>query len=126
MNKILLTTIFSFLTFVSYSQIYATAVNLTIGIRDNKYDSFTWGETKEVDDYIPVKIEGKDIIIYTEDVQYYQTLMPEYHTDDRKGSYWYAVDDNMKRCKFYMYNNGLDFLMIEYDDVCIIYGVVYK
>jgi len=101
------------------------AFSLTIGIRDNSYQTFTWGETKLLEKNIPIKFENKDITIYTEDIQYYQTLMPEYRTDG--GSYWFAYDVNMKKCKFYMVeSNGTNFIMVEYDDVCIIYGVNYE
>jgi hypothetical protein len=126
MNKILLIITLSLLPIISFSQIYANAITLNIGFKDDDDQEFTWEETKLLDEKITVKIEGKDITIYTENIQYYQTLMPEYQTDDRKGTYWFAVDSNMRRCKFYMYNNGNDFLMIEYDDVCIIYGVIYQ
>jgi len=51
--------------------------------------------------------------------------MPEYETKDGKGFYWFAFDSEMKKCKFYMYNDGADIIMIEYDDVCIIYGILY-
>ena len=126
MKKTLITLVLAVLATISHSQITAFATTLTIGIRDSEDEKFTWGETQEITEYIPVKIEGKDITIYTEDVQIYQTLMPEYKTNDGKGSYWLAVDDNFKRCKFYMYGDGSNALMIEYEDVCIIYGVVWQ
>ncbi len=51
--------------------------------------------------------------------------MPEYEANG--GSYWFAYDVNMKKCKFYMVesDDGTDFIMIEYDDACIIYGIIY-
>jgi len=125
MKKLILTLVLSLWTIISFSQVWATAVNLTIGIRNNSESEFTWGETKTISDYIPIKIENNEITIFTEDVQYYQTLKPEYQTKDRKGSYWFAIDGDMKKCKFFMYNDGADLIMLEYDDVCIIYGVLY-
>ena len=51
--------------------------------------------------------------------------MPEYETEN--GTYWLAYDVNMKKCKFYMLNSDeQNFIMIEYEDVCIIYGVNYE
>jgi hypothetical protein len=99
--------------------------SLTIGVRDNSDEVFAWGGTKIMDSSIPVKFDGKDITIYTNKTQYYQTLMPEYEVDG--GSYWFAYDSNMKKCKFYMVEvDGGNFIMIEYDDVCIVYGVNYN
>jgi hypothetical protein len=74
---------------------------------------------------ILVKFDAQEITIYTEDIQFYQTLKPEYFTEDGNGSYWYAVDEDRKRCKVYLYYKGGDIVMVEYDDVCIIYGVLY-
>lgn len=125
MKKLLITFCFLLLNLNLFCQLKAYAVNLTIGIRDNEFEEFYWGETKVIEDNIPIYIDNKDITIFTEDVQYYQTLMPEYKTRDGKGWYWYAFDSDMKKCKFYMYNDGADIIMIEYDDVCIIYGILY-
>jgi hypothetical protein len=126
MKKITLMIVLSLWTIISFSQTWAAAVNLTIGIRDNKYSKFTWGETKPVSDKLLIKLEGSDVIVYTEEIQFYQTLKPEYKTDDGNGSYWYAVDEEMKRCKVYLYYKNGNVLMIEYDDVCIIYGIIYR
>jgi hypothetical protein len=114
MKKTLLTLVLVLLTTITFSQTWAKAFNLTIGIRDDKYSKFTWGDTRP------------DVIIYTEEIQFYQTLKPEYKTDDGNGSYWYAVDEEMKRCKVYLFYKGGNILMVEYDDVCIIYGIIYK
>ncbi len=125
MKKTLITLVLCLLTSLTFAQTWAAAVNLTIGIRDNEYSKFAWGETKPVSDKLLIKLEGSDVIVYTEEIQFYQTLNPEYKTDDGNGSYWYAVDEEMKRCKVYLYYRNGNVLMIEYDDVCIIYGIIY-
>jgi len=125
MKKLLTTLLLTVWSLIALSQTDAYAFSLTIGVRDNSYQSFTWGETKLLEKNIPIEFENKDITIYTEDIQYYQTLMPEYKIDG--GSYWFAYDVNMKKCKFYMVeSNGTNFVMVEYDDVCVIYGVSYE
>jgi hypothetical protein len=125
MKKLLTTLLLSVWSLVALSQSDTYAFSLTIGIRDNIYQEFKWGETQILQETIPIKFNGKDVTIYTEDIQYYQTLMPEYKTNG--GSYWFAYDVNMKKCKFYMVESkGTNFVMVEYDDVCIIYGVVYE
>jgi len=125
MKKLLTTLLLSVWSLIALSQFDTHVFSLTIGIRDNIYQEFTWGETKMLEEMIPIKFNGKDITIYTEDIQYYQTLMPEYKTNG--GSYWFAYDVNMKKCKFYMVESkGTNFVMVEYDDVCIIYGVTYN
>jgi hypothetical protein len=122
MKKTILTLVLALLTTVTFSQY---AFSLTIGFRENSDERFTFGKTKIMESNIPIKFDGKDITIYTEDIQYYQTLMPEYETEN--GTYWLAYDVNMKKCKFYMVNSDeQNFIMIEYDDVCIIYGVNYE
>jgi hypothetical protein len=126
MKKILLTLAILLINVAAFCQLKAAAVTLTIGVRDYEFQEFEWGETRVIEEIIPIIIDGKDITIYTEDVQYYQTLMPEYETNDGNGSFWYAYDVNMKKCKFYMYNDGANFIMIEYNDVCIIYGIIYR
>lgn len=126
MKKTLLTLVLAVWTTLLFSQTWARAVSLTIGIRDNNYSKFTWGETKPVEDNLLVKLDGDDITIYTEELQFYQTLKPEYFTEDGNGSYWFAVDEERKRCKVYLYYKNGNVLMIEYDDVCIIYGLIYK
>jgi hypothetical protein len=126
MKKLILTLSLSFLVLTIFAQTWAKAVNLTIGIRDNKYSKFAWGETRPVDDNLLIKLDDDDVIIYTEELQFYQTLKPEYFTEDGNGSYWFAVDEERKRCKVYLYYKGGNVLMIEYDDVCIIYGIIYK
>jgi hypothetical protein len=126
MKKTLITLVLCLLTSLTFAQTWAAAVNLTIGIRDNEYSKFAWGETKPVSDKLLIKLEGSDVIVYTEEIQFYQTLNPEYKTDDGNGSYWYAVDEEMKRCKVYLYYRNGNVLMIEYDDVCIIYGIIYR
>jgi hypothetical protein len=127
MKKTILTLILALLTTISFSQVWADATSLAIGYRDNAGEKFTWGETKRLDADIPVKIDNNEITIFTENIQYYQTLKPEYQTEDGNGFYWYAVDSNRKRCKFYMYGGeDSNVIMIEYDDVCIIYGVIYR
>ena len=126
MKKTILTLILALLTTISFSQVWADATSLAIGYRDNAGQKFTWGETKRLDADIPVKIDNNEITIFTEEIQFYQTLKPEYFTEDGNGSYWYAVDEERKRCKVYLYYKGGDILMIEYDDVCIIYGVIYR
>ena len=121
MKKTFITIVLSVWTIISFSQ---SLFSLTIGVRDNANEKFAWGETKLLESNIPVKFDGKDITIYTENTQYYQTLMPEYKIDG--GSYWLSYDVNMKKCKFYMVNsNGTNYIMIEYDDVCIVYGINY-
>lgn len=122
MKKTLLTLVLAVWATITFSQ---TVYSLTIGMRDNSSEKFTWGETKMLDTSISVKFDNKDITIYTEDIQHYQTLMPEYKVNH--GSYWFAYDVNMKKCKFYMVESdeGRDFIMIEYDDACIIYGINY-
>ena len=100
MKKLLTTLLLSVWSLIALSQSETHAFSLTIGIRDNIYQEFTWGETQILQETIPIKFNGKDITIYTEDIQYYQTLMPEYKTNG--GSYWFAYDVNMKKCKFYM------------------------
>lgn len=126
MKKTLLTLVLVLLTTITFSQTWAYAVSLTIGIRDDKYSKFTWGETRPTDSNLLVKLDGNDVVVYTEEIQFYQTLKPEYKTDDGNGSYWYAVDEEMKRCKVYLYYKNGNLLMVEYDDVCIIYGIIYK
>jgi hypothetical protein len=126
MKKLILTLVLSLLTIISFAQTWAAAVNLTIGIRDNEYSKFTWGETRPVSDKLLIKLDGRDITVYTEEIQFYQTLNPEYKTDDGNGSYWYSIDEERKRCKVYLYYKEGNLLMIEYDDVCIIYGLIYK
>jgi len=126
MKKTLITLVLCLLTSLTFAQTWAAAVNLTIGIRDYEYSKFAWGETKPVSDKLLIKLEGSDVIVYTEEIQFYQTLNPEYKTDDGNGSYWYAVDEEMKRCKVYLYYRNGNVLMIEYDDVCIIYGIIYR
>jgi hypothetical protein len=122
MKKTILTLFLAVWTTITFSQY---VFSLTIGVRDNSDEVFAWGETKIMDSSIPVKFDGKDITIYTNKTQYYQTLMPEYEVDG--GSYWFAYDANMKKCKFYMVEvDGDNFIMIEYDDVCIVYGVNYN
>jgi hypothetical protein len=122
MKKSILTLVLALLTTVTFSQY---AFSLTIGVRENSDERFTFGKTKIMESNIPIKFDGKDITIYTEDTQYYQTLMPEYETEN--GTYWLAYDVNMKKCKFYMVNSDeQNFIMIEYEDVCIIYGVNYE
>ena len=125
MKKLILTLVLSLLTIISFSQVWARAVSLTIGVRDDAYSKFTWGETKKLSGDILVKFDAQEITIYTEDIQFYQTLKPEYFTEDGNGSYWYAVDEDRKRCKVYLYYKDGDIVMVEYDDVCIIYGVLY-
>jgi hypothetical protein len=126
MKKTILTLVLALLTTISFSQVWAKAVSLTIGVRDDAYSKFTWGETKKLSGDILVKFDAQEITIYTEDIQYYQTLKPEYFTEDGNGSYWYSVDEDRKRCKVYLYYKGGDIVMVEYDDACIIYGVIYK
>ena len=126
MKKTLLTLVLVLLTTITFAQTWAKAVSLTIGIRDNNYSKFTWGETKPVDSNLLIKLEGDDVVVYTEEIQFYQTLNPEYKTDDGNGSYWYAIDEERKRCKLYLYYKNGNVLMVEYDDVCIIYGITYK
>jgi hypothetical protein len=126
MKKIILTLSLSFLVLTIFAQTWAKAVSLTIGIRDNNYSKFTWGETRPVDDNLLIKLDGDDVIVYTEEIQFYQTLKPEYFTEDGNGSYWYAIDEERKRCKLYLYYKNGNVLMVEYDDVCIIYGITYK
>jgi hypothetical protein len=122
MKKSILTLVLALLTTVTFSQY---AFSLTIGVRENSDERFTFGKTKIMESNIPIKFDGKDITIYTEDTQYYQTLMPEYETEN--GTYWLAYDVNMKKCKFYMLNSDeQNLIMIEYEDVCIIYGVNYE
>lgn len=127
MNLIKLTffSIFLILSNVSNSQVYAHALNLTIGIRDNSYQKFTWGDTRKLEKPILISFNDQDIKIYTEEIQYYQTLKPEYFTEEKDASYWNAIDSKMKRCQVYLYNTG-DAIMILYDDVCIIYGIIYR
>ena len=125
MKKLILTLVLSLLTIISFSQVWARAVSLTIGVRDDAYSKFTWGETKQLSGEILVKFDNQEVTIYTEEIQFYQTLKPKYFTEDGNGSYWFAVDEERKRCKLYMYNKGGNVIMIEYDDVCIIYGVLY-
>lgn len=122
MKKTLLTLVLAVWTTITFSQ---TLYSLTIGVRDDQNSKFTWGETKMLKTPIKVKFNNNDITIYTEEIQYYQTLMPEYEANG--GSYWLAYDVNMKKCKFYMVksDDGTNFIMIEYDDVCIIYGIIY-
>ena len=122
MKKTLLTLVLAVWTTITFSQ---TLYSLTVGVRNNSSEKFNWGETKMLETPISVKFNNNDITIYTEDIQYYQTLMPEHEANG--GSYWFAYDVNMKKCKFYMVesDDGTDFILIEYDDVCIIYGITY-
>ena len=122
MKKALLTLVLAVWTTITFSQ---TLYSLTVGVRDNSSEQFTWSEPKMLETPISIKFDNKDITIYTEDIQYYQTLKPEYEVNG--GSYWFAYDVNMKKCKFYMVesDDGTDFIMIEYDDACIIYGITY-
>lgn len=121
MKKTLITLVLSLWTIISFSQ---SLFSLTIGVRDNSDEEFAWGDTEMFKSTIPIKFDGKDITIYTENTQYYQTLMPEYKLDN--GSFWLAYDVNMKKCKFYMLTmDNSNFIMIEYDDVCIVYGINY-
>jgi hypothetical protein len=122
MKKTILTLVLAVWATITFSQY---AYSLSIGIRNNASEEFTWGENRIMEKKIPVRFEGKDITIYTEETQYYQTLMPEYEVDG--GSYWFAYDVNMKKCKFFMVEiDGYNYVMIEYDDVCIVYGVNYN
>jgi hypothetical protein len=125
MKKLILTLVLSLWAIISFPQVWAKAVSLTIGVRDDAYSKFTWGETKSLSGDILIKFDDQEVTIYTEDIQFYQTLKPEYLTEDGNGSYWFAVDEERKRCKLYMYYKGGNVIMIEYDDVCIIYGVLY-
>ena len=122
MKKTLLTLVLAVWTTITFSQ---TLYSLTVGVRNNSSEKFNWGETKMLEAPISVKFNNNDITIYTEDIQYYQTLMPEHEANG--GSYWFAYDVNMKKCKFYMVesDDGTDFIMIEYDDACIVYGITY-
>ena len=125
MKKLFTTLLLTVWSLIVLSQTDSYAFSLTVGIRDNAYQDFTFGDTRFLEERIPIKFNGKDITIYTEDIQYYQTLMPEYTV--KGGSYWFAYDVKMKKCKFYMIeSNGTNFVMVEYDDVCIIYGVSYE
>ena len=126
MKKTLITLVLCLLTSLTFAQTWAAAFNLTIGIRDNEYSKFAWGETKPETDKLLIKLDDQDITVYTEEIQFYQTLIPEYKTDDGNGSYWYAIDEERKRCKVYLYYKEGNLLMIEYDDVCIIYGLIYR
>jgi hypothetical protein len=126
MKKTLLTLVLVLLTTITFAQTWAYAVSLTIGIRDDAQSKFTWGETRPTEGNLLVKLDGQDITVYTEELQFYQTLKPEYFTEDGNGSYWYAVDEERKRCKVYLYYKNGNILMVEYDDVCIIYGLIYK
>jgi len=125
MKKTLITLVLCLFTTLTFAQVWAKAVSLTIGTRDDESSKFTWGETKQLSGDILVKFDDQEVTIYTEDIQFYQTLKPEYFTEDGNGSYWFAVDEERKRCKLYMYYKGGNVIMIEYDDVCIIYGVLY-
>jgi hypothetical protein len=62
MKKTILTLVLALLTTITFAQTWAKAVSLTIGIRDNNYSKFTWGETKQITDNIPVKIDNNDNI----------------------------------------------------------------
>jgi hypothetical protein len=126
MKKTILTLVLALLTTITFAQTWAYAVSLTIGIRDDAQSKFTWGETRPTEGNLLVKLDGQDITVYTEELQFYQTLKPEYFTEDGNGSYWYAVDEERKRCKVYLYYKNGNILMVEYDDVCIIYGLIYK
>ena len=125
MKKTLITLVLSLWTIISFSQVYADAYTLGVGVRNNSNDDYTWGEMKPLETKIPIKMEGKDITIYTENIQYYQTLMPEYKVGD-KGSYWKAVDSNSKRCRVFLFYGDTNTIAIEYEDACIIYGIVYR
>ena len=113
------------LSVISYSQVYADAIVVTIGFRDNIYDEFTWDEDRILTEKLEVVIDGKDIIIYTEDVQFYQTLLPEYEAGEN-GTYWRAFDKDMKKCKIYLFSGVKNSLAIEYNDACIIYGIEFR
>jgi len=126
MKKTIFTLVLALLTTITFAQTWAYAVSLTIGIRDDAQSKFTWGETRPTEGNLLVKLDGQDITVYTEELQFYQTLKPEYFTEDGNGSYWYAVDEERKRCKVYLYYKNGNILMVEYDDVCIIYGLIYK
>ena len=78
MKKTILTLVLALLTTITFAQTWAKAVSLTIGIRDNNYSKFTWGDTRPVEENLLIKLEGDDVIIYTEEIQFYQTLKPEY------------------------------------------------
>jgi hypothetical protein len=126
MKKTLITLVLCLFTTLTFAQVWAAATTLTVGIRDNVYSKFTWGETRNLSEKILIKLDDRDVIVYTEEIQFYQTLNPEYNTEDGRGSYWFAVDQKMKRCKVYLYGEGADILIIEYDDACIMYGLYYK
>jgi hypothetical protein len=123
MKKLILFFSFIVLSLSIFSQVKASAVSLTIGMRDNSFQKYTWGETKFLENTILVVFKGKDVTVFTEEVQYYQTLQPEKFIEG--ASWWYAFDEEMKKCKLYLYE-GTPMLVIEYDDVCIIYGIVYN
>jgi hypothetical protein len=125
MKKTLITLVLCLFTLLTFAQVWAAATTLTIGIRDNVYSKFTWGETKQITDELLIKVSGQEFTVYTEEIQFYQTLKPEYTNDDGTASYWLAVDEERKRCTVYLYYKGGDSIVIEYDDVCIIYGIVY-
>ena len=122
MKKTLLTLVLAVWTTITFSQ---TLRSLTIGTRDNSSEKFTWTETKMLEAPILIKFNDNDITIYTDEMQYYQTLMPVYEVNG--GSFWFAYDVDMNKCKFYMVesDDGSDFIMIEYDYVCIVYGINY-
>jgi len=123
MKKLLLFFSLIVLNLSTFSQVKASAVSLTIGMRDNSLQKYTWGETKFLENPILVVFKGKDVTVFTEEVQYYQTLQPEKFIEG--ASWWYAFDEEMKKCKLYLYE-GTPMLVLEYDDICIIYGIVYN
>lgn len=126
MKKIFFTLILTIWTTILLSQTYAKAVNLTIGIRDDVYSKMTWGDTRRLSGDILIKFQDREILVYTEEIQFYRTLSPEHKTTEYTGSWWYAFDSSGKKCKVYLFYRGGDILMIEYDDACIIYGIIYK
>jgi len=104
MKKLLLFFSLIVLNLSTFSQVKASAVSLTIGMRDNSLQKYTWWETKFLENPILVVFKGKDVTVFTEEVQYYETLQPEKLIE----------------------GEGTPMLVLEYDDICIIYGIVYN
>ena len=63
MKKLLLFLSLIILNLSTFSQVKASAVSLTIGMRDNSFQKYTWGETKFLENPILVVFKGKDVTV---------------------------------------------------------------
>ena len=125
MKKTLITLLLTLVTSICFSQNYAEAYSITIGTRKNANYKFDWRESEKVSPPILVYFNDKDVTIYSKEIQYYQTLLPQHETGEH-GFYWNSIDKNMNRCKLYFFTTNPNIVAIEYDDFCIMYEIIVK